>query len=273
MNEYADIVSSHAEKGAAVLEVAPGPGYLAIELARRGFKVTGVEISRDFVEIENRNAQEFGVEVDFKHGNASALPLPDVSFDFIICSAAFKNFSEPLKALNEMHRVLKPGGTALIIDMNRDATNMDIENQINKTNMKGFDRLFVRFSFKTFLKSGAYTQEGFEELISKTAFDRHKIKKTASASTCGYFHDNFQPWYTMSLLMPPSIVMFWPVMKPALSLHRYRTISAITVVVPTRPAGCCCLSCFECSELSVVSIQPGLIQFTRARPARLTAKA
>ena len=177
MNEYADVVSGYAEPGAKVLEVAPGPGYLSIELAKRGFTVTGVEISGDFVAIEKHNADKAGVNVDFKQGNASDMPLPDGTFDFIICSAAFKNFSEPLKALNEMHRVLKPDGTVLIIDMNYDATNEDIDAEMQKSGMKGFDRWFVKLSFKTFLKSGAYTKAGFEELIAQTNFASHKIEK------------------------------------------------------------------------------------------------
>lgn len=177
MNSYADIVSKHTKKRAAILEVAPGPGYLAIELARRGFKVTGVEISSDFVEIEKNNAKDANVNVDFKQGNASKLPLPDNTFEFIICTAAFKNFSEPLKALHEMQRVLKKGGTALIIDMNYNATKEDIENEINRSKMKGFDRIFVKFAFKTFLKKGAYTQAGFKELLLQTRFTKHEIKK------------------------------------------------------------------------------------------------
>jgi len=177
MNEYADIVSSHAEAGAKVLEIAPGPGYLSIELAKRGFAVTGVEISEDFIAIEKRNAEESNVKVDFKQGNVSNMPLPNDAFDFIICSAAFKNFGEPLKALNEMHRVLKSNGTALIIDMNYNATKEEIEAEIKKSGMKGFDRWFVKLAFKTFLKNGAYTKSEFEELITQTAFASHKIQK------------------------------------------------------------------------------------------------
>lgn len=177
MSRYADLVEGRTNQGAAVLEVAPGPGYLSIELARRGFTVTGVEISQDFVEIEKRNAKEAGVCVDFRQGNASALPLADNAYDSVVCSAAFKNFKEPLIALNEMHRVLKPGGTALILDMNHEATKEDIDAEIKQSGMKGFDRFFVKLSFKTFLKNGAYTKEGFEELITKSAFSRHEIVK------------------------------------------------------------------------------------------------
>ena len=177
MSGYADIVSGSVFKGGNVLEVAPGPGYLSIELAKRGFMVTGVELSADFVEIEKRNAAAAKVRVDFRQGNASDLPFPDNTFDFIICSAAFKNFMEPLKALTEMFRILKTDGSALILDMNHDITEDDIEAQMRKTDMKGFDRWFVKLSFRTFLRNGAYTQDDFEKLIKQTCFVRHEILK------------------------------------------------------------------------------------------------
>lgn len=177
MASYADLVEQHTSKGASVLEVAPGPGYLSIELARRGFHVTGVEISADFVAIEKQNAKDAKVFVDFKQGNASSLPELDQTLDFVVCSAAFKNFRDPLKALHEMYRVLKSGGTALILDMNHEATNEDINNQVKQYGMKGFDRIFLKYAFKTFLKNGAYTKEGFEGLIAQTAVTRYEIIK------------------------------------------------------------------------------------------------
>lgn len=175
MQRYANEVASLVSRNANILEVAPGPGYLAIELAKKGFNVTGVEISPDFVKIEKDNAKEANVSVDFIEGNASNLPCEDNTFDFIICSAAFKNFKEPVKALCEMHRVLKKGGIALIIDMNYEATNENIDNEVSK--MKGFDKLFVKIAFKTFLKEGAYTKEGFETLLKETPFKNYQIKK------------------------------------------------------------------------------------------------
>jgi ubiquinone/menaquinone biosynthesis C-methylase UbiE len=88
-----------------ILEVAPGPGYLAIELAKHpGYKVVGLDISRSFVQIARRKAAEAGVEVDFRPGNAAANSFPAESFDLTIC-AAFKNFTQPVQALQEMWRV------------------------------------------------------------------------------------------------------------------------------------------------------------------------
>src|SRR6516225_10363240 len=68
--------------GSRILEVAPGPGYLAIEIARRGrYAITGLDISKTFVEIAIANARTASVEIDFQHGNASAMPFADDTFD------------------------------------------------------------------------------------------------------------------------------------------------------------------------------------------------
>ena len=56
-----------------ILEVAPGPGYLAIEIARCGaYQVIGLDISHTFVEIAARNARDANVDIDFRQGNAAA---------------------------------------------------------------------------------------------------------------------------------------------------------------------------------------------------------
>jgi ubiquinone/menaquinone biosynthesis C-methylase UbiE len=175
-HKVADTISANVKEKAKILEVAPGPGYLSIELARRGFDVTGVELSADFVGIEKRNAAQANVTVDFKQGNASLLPLPDDTFDFLVCSAAFKNFSEPQKALDEMRRVLKTGGVALVIDMNREASNSDIAEEMREMeNLSAFDRLFIKLSFRTTLRKGAYSRREFEEFAARTEFSRHEI--------------------------------------------------------------------------------------------------
>ena len=117
--------------GARVLEVAFGPGYLAIEMARTGrVQVTGLDISRSFLAIASENAREAGVSVDFQQGDASVMPFEAESFDLIVCQAAFKNFVYPGSALSEMYRVLRTGGTAVIQDMSSDATHADIEREV-----------------------------------------------------------------------------------------------------------------------------------------------
>ena len=124
MHQYQELairLEANLPAGSDVLEVAPGPGFLSIELARSGkLQVHALEISRTMVELAGRNATDAQVKIDIQQGNASAMPFADNSFDLLVCRAAFKNFSEPVKALKEMHRVLRPGASGVIVDLRRD---------------------------------------------------------------------------------------------------------------------------------------------------------
>jgi len=164
--------------GSRVLEVAPGPGYLAIELARPGtYHVVGLDISKSFVQIAQAKAREAGVAVEFRHGNASNMPFGAGTFDFIVCRAAFKNFTEPVQALQEMHRVLKPGGKALIIDLRRDASPEEINTHVSSLRLSRINRLLTKWTFKQFLLKNAYTGEAIRQLVSQTNFARHEIRE------------------------------------------------------------------------------------------------
>lgn len=163
---------------AKVLEVAPGPGYFAIELAKLGnFEITGLDISKTFVEIAQGNAAKAGVRVDFLQGNASAMPVPDDSFDFLLCRAAFKNFTEPDRALDEMYRVLKPGGTALIIDLRRDASMQSISDTVKQMNVGLLNAIITTYTFRFMLLKRAYTKREFETMISRTKFGDAEIRE------------------------------------------------------------------------------------------------
>src|SRR5215211_5262555 len=128
-----------------VLEIAPGTGYFSIELAKLGdYQIAGLDISKSFVEIARRNAAEAGLKIDFRQGNASAMPFEDNTFDFTFCQAAFKNFSEPVKAITEMYRVLRPGGFSVISDLRRDASAAEIEREIQGMSLGPINQFLVR---------------------------------------------------------------------------------------------------------------------------------
>jgi ubiquinone/menaquinone biosynthesis C-methylase UbiE len=178
MQEYAKETAKHLNENASVLEVAPGPGYLSIELAKMGsYNITGMDISADFVEICKMNAKRENVNVTFIQGNVSATPFEENAFDFIVCSAAFKNFKEPVSALQEMYRVLKKNGAALIIDMKGDATKEDLKEEAAKISESGFERMFMTQTFKGLCKY-AYTRSEIEEMIKQTPFTKNEIKES-----------------------------------------------------------------------------------------------
>jgi ubiquinone/menaquinone biosynthesis C-methylase UbiE len=164
--------------GAEVLEVAPGPGYFAVELARLGrVRVTALEISHTFVEIASENARRAGVAVRIEQGDASRMPFPDRSFDRMFCQAAFKNFSRPQTAVNEMHRVLRPGGVAWIEDMRHDATNQAIRQEVDSMQLPPFRAFMTTRALKS-LRARAYTPAGFEEFARASPFRSCEIQLT-----------------------------------------------------------------------------------------------
>lgn len=156
--------------GSSVLEIAPGPGYLAIELAKRGnFRITGIDYSHTFVDICRANAKTAGVAAEFRQGDAAHLPFADGSFDFIICRAAFKNFGDPVGALKEMHRVLRRGGAAVIVDMCKDASNHAIAEEVATMHQGWFSAMMTRGALRS-LRGRAYTRGDFERMIAQTPF-------------------------------------------------------------------------------------------------------
>lgn len=163
----------------AVLELAPGPGYFAIELAKlSSYQITGLDISHTFVEIARRNAQEAKVAVDFQQGDASHIPFADESFDFLLCRAAFKNFGDPLGAVREMYRVLKKGGRGVIIDLRRDATQKSVNELVDQMGMGWMSKVFTKFTFRFMLLKRAYTRREFEKFVSQTKFHHADIEET-----------------------------------------------------------------------------------------------
>jgi len=172
-------VAQNLSAGSAVLEVAPGPGYLSIELAKLGnYKITGLEISKTFVEIAQANARAAGVPIDFRLGSALRVPFDADTFDFIVCRAAFKNFADPVVALDEMYRVLKPGGKGVIIDLRADASDADINAGVDNMGLDRLNTLFTKWIFKLWLLKKAYTKASLTELVSRSKFKDCDIQES-----------------------------------------------------------------------------------------------
>jgi len=177
MEKEARAIAAGLPPNAAVLEVAPGPGYLAVALAKlSAFQIAGLDISRSFVRIAKANAKKARVQVDFRHGDITTAPFATGSFDFIVCRAAFKNFANPTAALAEMHRMLKPGGQALIIDMSRDATDPAIDELVDGMHLGALDGFMTRRIFKGTLRKRAFSPAGFAALAAASPFGRADVQ-------------------------------------------------------------------------------------------------
>ena len=172
----AHAIAAQLPHGGDVLEVAPGPGYLAIELARLGdYRITGLDISRSFVRIATENGRRAGVQIDFRQGDVARMPFAGDSFDFAVCVAAFKNFPDPVAALDEIHRVLRPGARAAIHDLRKDAPPDAIEQEIRGMRLSSVNAFLTRWVFRLGLLRAAYTREALESVVAQSRFRRGEI--------------------------------------------------------------------------------------------------
>jgi ubiquinone/menaquinone biosynthesis C-methylase UbiE len=96
------------------LDVACGTGistFALIEKTGDKGEFHGTDISEGMLEVARRNAEVQGItSVRFAVGDAENLDYPDAMFDVVICNMSFQFIPDKWRALNEMHRVLKPGG-------------------------------------------------------------------------------------------------------------------------------------------------------------------
>ena len=99
--------------GSTALDVATGTGDLAVELARRGAEVTGIDFAPAMLEIARRKAPG----LRFEEGDALNLAQPDGSFDAVTVGFGARNFSDLDRGLSEMARVTKPGGRVVVLEI------------------------------------------------------------------------------------------------------------------------------------------------------------
>jgi SAM-dependent methyltransferase len=105
------------DRGAAWAEIACGPGLVARAMASRVGSVVGVDLTPAMVEKARADAAEAEAEnVSFEVGDATALPLPDDSLDGAITRFSLHHIPGPVRVLEEMRRVVKPGGYVVVSD-------------------------------------------------------------------------------------------------------------------------------------------------------------
>jgi SAM-dependent methyltransferase len=106
--EFADRIG--VRRGDELLDVACGSGQLALVAARRGARVTGVDIASNSIEAARGRAVSEGFDARFDEGDAEELPYADASFDVVATIFGAMFAPRPEQVANEMLRVCRPGG-------------------------------------------------------------------------------------------------------------------------------------------------------------------
>lgn len=114
-------IGKHKKKP-SILDVATGTGDLALASLRIDpVKVTGIDISSGMLEIGQEKIKRLGVEdkIQLIHGDSENIPLPDETFDVAMVAFGVRNFSDPVRGMKEMRRVLKKDGMIMVLEFSR----------------------------------------------------------------------------------------------------------------------------------------------------------
>jgi len=115
----AAVAISGAKPGQRVLDCATGTGDLALEFKRAvgpAGEVIGTDFCAEMLEAAPAKAERAGLKVTFAVADALALPYPDGEFDVASIAFGIRNVDDPVRCLREMARVLKPGGSVVVLE-------------------------------------------------------------------------------------------------------------------------------------------------------------
>jgi ubiquinone/menaquinone biosynthesis C-methylase UbiE len=118
-----------------LLDVACGPGVVTAAIASHATSVVAFDATAQMLEkAKARCAKAKLRNVDFKRGDAENLPFDDSQFDGVVTRLAVHHFADPQRALNETFRVLRRGGTAVIVDVvsSEDTGESNLQNAIER---------------------------------------------------------------------------------------------------------------------------------------------
>jgi len=113
------LVDFDGYRGRSVLEAGCGAGVDLARFAKGGAVVTGVDISPAAIDLARANLSQQGLGADLRVADAERLPFDDASFDFVFAHGVVQYTANPQRLIDEVRRVLKPGGEAVFQVYNR----------------------------------------------------------------------------------------------------------------------------------------------------------
>lgn len=106
-------------EGQRILDLGCGDGDLAVDLAQRGARVTGIDTSTAMIAAARARAVSAGTEIEFHVAAAQDLPFPPAQFDAVVAVTVLCFVDDPLPVFHEAARVLRPGGRFVIGELGK----------------------------------------------------------------------------------------------------------------------------------------------------------
>jgi ubiquinone/menaquinone biosynthesis C-methylase UbiE len=193
--------------GSRVLELGPGAGRVAVELARRGHHVVCVDPAEAMLRNTQARAgaQAVGDRVETVVADAHALPFPDASFAVLVAVGVLPWLERPAVALAEMRRVLAPGGSAVLTSDNRARLTFVLDPRLNPLAVdvaKRADALLVRrLGMRSRRRRETLPRRYANRSVDRMLADAGLVKRSGSSVGFGPF----------SLLRRPVLPAGWAV--------------------------------------------------------------
>lgn len=108
-----------AEKTLDIADIGCNAGTQCMLWAKDGHRVHGIDINKALLDLATKRAREAGLEIDFRHGSATALPWADGSMDVCLVPELLEHVADWKSCLNEATRILRPGGVLYLSTTNR----------------------------------------------------------------------------------------------------------------------------------------------------------
>jgi 2-polyprenyl-3-methyl-5-hydroxy-6-metoxy-1,4-benzoquinol methylase len=121
LNYLPRLVDFQTYQGKNFLEVGCGVGIDLVRFARAGANVTGIDLSTTAIDLACRNVEQNGLSADLRVMNGESMLFPDASFDVVYAHGVLQYTADTEKMAAEIHRVLKPGGAAILMVYNRNS--------------------------------------------------------------------------------------------------------------------------------------------------------
>jgi ubiquinone/menaquinone biosynthesis C-methylase UbiE len=160
--------------GQRLLEVGCGMGTDLLQFARGGAICTGVDLTPRSIEISRHRFALYGMTGDFLLTDGERLPFPDESFDVVYSNGVLHHTPDTAAGIREIHRVLKPGGTAKVMLYYRHSLNYWGEMILHRGVLRG-ELLRGRSPEQIMSRWVEYTEQGAEPLVK--AYSRPQARK------------------------------------------------------------------------------------------------
>jgi 2-polyprenyl-3-methyl-5-hydroxy-6-metoxy-1,4-benzoquinol methylase len=166
--------------GVRVLDAGCGEGYLSRFFANRGAEVTGIDSSADLIEAAKGHKLAPELPVSFDVGSVDALPYDAETFDLVLCNHVMNDLQDPVQAIDEFSRVLRPDGRIVIMMLHPCFYNKHAERGDQKNN------LIASAYFQQRRVSQHFEVDGITSPAANTAWLRPLEYYTKSLAQAGF---------------------------------------------------------------------------------------